>query len=440
MTIRPGHRAIIVVAELALLSVGTFLWPTVLWLVGAAVVAILLIAANDFRHAVATGQKLEIYREVPRSIGRNRPVTVTLKLKNGGTLPIVGEVRDESPNGSKPSFVCVPVRLEAGETNEYYAEYRFPNRGAYLFERVWLRIYGPLHLVEVQWPVECISRLRVFPEVFSSPAELQAELRSSLLALERLCRSRERGTGTDFVALDEYREGDDVRRIDWTASSRVRHPIVRRYQVERHREVLILIDSGRQMGGLTKHGSKLDCAVDAALNLAQVAIRSGDRCGVGVFDSSLSHFIAPATGAAGLQRIVDTVYDVQTRWRESDLSQVFVELQRRQSKRCFIIILSDLGDTETSRIHRLALERLSKRHLVLFAAIKTPLLGSILLQPAATISEGASQVVAMGLLRDRSRALHTLRHGGVQVLDTEPQHLTVPLINRFIQLRQRNLL
>jgi hypothetical protein len=44
------------------------------------------------------------------------------------------------------------------------------------------------------------------------------------------------------------------------------------------------------------------------------------------------------------------------------------------------------------------------------------------------------------LNRDRDRALHELQHGGVHVLDVEPRQLTLPLVNRFIDLRQRNQL
>ncbi|MCA9069213.1 MAG: hypothetical protein KDA84_09835, partial [Planctomycetaceae bacterium] len=204
--------------------------------------------------------------------------------------------------------------------------------------------------------------------------------------------------------------------------------------------VLILIDSGRLMGALTDRGSKLDCAIDSALNLARVALQSGDRCGIGVFDSSLRGFLTPIAGTKSLGRLVDSVYDLQTEWRETDFTQLFAELKHRQAKRSLLVILSDLGDAETSRMHCAALARLSQQHLVLFAALQTPLLREVIREETTSIQQGAGQAVALGLLRDRSRAIHTLRHGGIHVIDTIPQRLTLPLINQFIELRQRNLL
>ena len=79
-------------------------------------------------------------------------------------------------------------------------------------------------------------------------------------------------------------------------------------------------------------------------------------------------------------------------------------------------------------------------YLVLFAALRTPLLGRIVREPIGELQEASRKAVAFRLLRDRRQALHTLSHNGVHVVDVEPTHLTAPLINRFIELRQRNLL
>jgi uncharacterized protein (DUF58 family) len=294
--------------------------------------------------------------------------------------------------------------------------------------------------VEVQREFECFGNIKVLPETFASSEELQKDVGANLLLLDKVSHTRQVGAGTEFVSLFPYRQGDDPRRIDWRATARQRAPIVRRYQVERHRDVLILVDSGRLMGTLTDRGSKLDCAIDAALNLARVALHSGDRCGVGVFDSTLRGYLAPIAGPKSLSRLVQSIYDLQTEWRETDFTQMFAELKHRQAKRCLLVILSDLGDAETSRMHSAALARLNCQHLVLFAALQTPLLEKAIYAETQTLEQGAIQAVALGLLRDRSRAIHALKHSGVHVIDALPQKLTLPLINQFIELRQRNLL
>jgi hypothetical protein len=77
---------------------------------------------------------------------------------------------------------------------------------------------------------------------------------------------------------------------------------------------------------------------------------------------------------------------------------------------------------------------------VLLAAVRTPLLNRAIRTPANDLAAGARQAVALNLLRDRGRTLVALARDGIHPLDVEPGQLTLPLINRFIELRGRNLL
>ncbi len=440
MIVRPGKRLITIGAALSGLSLLAFLWGPVLWIAGLALAALAWGAWRDAQVADAALQRLTVSRSLPRIVGRNLPFQDILTLRNDGPGVVTGEVRDVFPAECLPRRAASEFTLEPGQERRLVTPCRIPRRGKHSFGPIWLRAAGPQGLMEVQRAVDTPGEIKVLPETFASREELQKDLGAQVLLLDKIARARQLGAGTEFVSLDEYRQGDDPRRIDWRSTARQGFPIVRRYQVERHRDVLILIDSGRLMGATTPRGSKLDCAVDAALNLARVALQSGDRCGIGVFDSSLRGYLAPIAGSKSLGNLVDCVYDLQTQWQETDFTRLFAEVQRRQSKRTFLVILSDLGDAETSRSHCAALARLNRRHLVLFAALRTPLLNRVVHSETTSVLDGAKQAVALGLLRDRGRALHTLRHGGVHVLDVEPQQLTLPLINQFIDLRQRNQL
>ena len=59
-------------------------------------------------------------------------------------------------------------------------------------------------------------------------------------------------------------------------------------------------------------------------------------------------------------------------------------------------------------------------------------------EPLTDSLDAARQTVALQLLREREQALHGVRRCGVHVLDVVPSQLIVPLINRFIDLRQQS--
>jgi uncharacterized protein (DUF58 family) len=292
----------------------------------------------------------------------------------------------------------------------------------------------------MQQAVGTPAAVRVYPESLLSQGELAKDSAAELKLLDQLRMSRNRGIGTEFESLEEFRFGDDPRRVDWRASARMRRPVVRRYQVERHRDLIVLLDTGRLMGADARQGSKLDCAVDATLRLMRLALRGGDRCGLGIFDDRVLGYLRPLAGHNALPMFLESLFKLQSRWRESDFSAMFATLQSRQTKRALVVVLSDVSDAETSGRYRASLFHLAQRHVVLFVAIQTPLLREVLHTPLKTMDDGFKKAVVFRILREREQAIHELRRGGIHVLDVEPSQITAPLINQFIELRAANVL
>jgi uncharacterized protein (DUF58 family) len=427
-------------ACIAVLALATFIWTPVAGLLGVVLLVLLAASAYDFRRARAASSKQFVSRDLPAVIGRDLPFDVVLTLTNETDVAVQGEVRDVAPPACRPSLTIETFALEAGGRISINQQMHIATRGRHSFGPVWLRVEGPWRLIDVQREVECAGSIRVLPETFASRDELAKDVGAEILLLDKITFARQQGAGTEFESLHPYRLGDDPRRIDWRASARYRYPIVRRHRIERHRDVVILIDCGRLMGAETDRGSKLDCAVDAGLNLARVALASGDRCGVGLFDDRVRGYLPPVSGVSSIRAISECIYDVATQWRESDFTQMFAELQVRQAKRALVVVISDVGDVETSRQFRAALVQLGRRHLVLFAALRTPLLGRIAGEEMHSLADGARKAVTFRLLRERHQALHALKRSGVHVVDVQPHELTLPLVNQFIELRQKNLL
>jgi uncharacterized protein (DUF58 family) len=440
VTYRPGRNLVTCAIVLAVLCLGTFVWTPFAAVPAVGCVLLVILAEIDRRRVVVALRSVSVSRTLPVVAGRDRPFVGTLLLQNSGQYVVNADVRDVVPADCRPAFSLHRCVLAAGNQQQVTETYRIPNRGQHHFGPVWLRASGPWQLMDAQQAVDSTGRVRVLPETFASWDKLTKDTAAQLMLLDKATRTRHHGVGTEFESLHAFRDGDDPRRIDWRATARMRQPIVRRFQIERHRDVMILIDCGRLMGSDTGCGSKLDCAVDAALNLSRVALQSGDRCGVAAYDSEVRGFLPPVVGIKSLGSIVDCVYDLHTEYQETDFTRIHAELQTRQSKRSLVVVLSDLSDAETSRLQCASLRTLSRRHLVLFAALRTPLLNQIIHAPVDTVLDGAKQAVTYRLLRDRGQALYALERSGVHVLDIEPQQLTVPLINQFVALRQRNLL
>ena len=442
MSIRPGRNLVRTAAVLLVLAPLTFVWPGAPWLpvAGLTAAAAVLVAALDYRALRRSFRGVKIERTMPAAVGRDLRFPVELHVWSGAASPLPAELRDVVPAETLPAFQVHAFRLPAGDRTSIAATFRIPIRGSFEFGPAWLRLTGPFEVLEAQQVFACPGGVKVLPEGFSSPEGLRQDERAELLQLDKVSRIRQSGVGTEFEMLSEFRPGDDPRRIDWKTTARFRRPIVRHFQVERHRDVMIVIDCGRLMGADAGRGSKLDCAVNSALMLCRTVLESGDRCGLALFDDRVLGYQPPLSGPRALRSLVDGVYNVQSRWAESDFGLMFATLQSRQSKRSLVVILSDIVDVETSTRFRTSLATLARRHVVLFAGLQTPLLRRIVTEPVETLLDGSRKAVAFRVLRERDEALRSMKRSGVQVLDVEPSRLTVPLLNRFIELRQQNVL
>lgn len=98
--------------------------------------------------------------------------------------------------------------------------------------------------------------------------------------------SRLRGRGLNFEEIRAYVPGDDLRHLDWKASSRVGHALVRSYTEERDRPALFVVDQRISMFYGTRRAMKSVVAAELAALGAWMSFQAGDRAGAVVFDDT----------------------------------------------------------------------------------------------------------------------------------------------------------
>ena len=276
MRIRPGRNLIRLLTGLLAASLLVFAAPQILILSLPVLTVLLVLTVWDAVNTRRLLADLKVARRVPSLAGRDVPFRMTWQIERTSSVALSGELRDCFPREANPFIHLEEFQFPNGKTNiERTTSLRISVRGEFPFGPIWLRLRGRLGLVELQKSFEITDSIRVLPEIYHSPEQLQKDPGAEIILLDKFTKTRQHGIGTEFESLNEFREGDDPRRIDWRTTARVRHLVVRRFQVERHRDVMILVDCGRLMGADTERGTKLDCAIDAALMLARTAVGAG---------------------------------------------------------------------------------------------------------------------------------------------------------------------
>jgi len=340
---------------------------------------------------------------------------------------------DEAPPelAPTPQYCRAVVGADSAATISYTVTPR--RRGDVPFGGANLRWSGPLGLVMRQKRVPCDEVGRVFPRyVDYSQYLLEARMK---LRREGPQRLRVAQRADEFESLRDYVSGDDTRRLDWKATARQRRLMVRNYEEERSKDIMILVDSGRMMAPTANGLSKLDHAINAAIMVASVAAERKDKVGLLVFDSEPRLFIPPAHGKDQIQKMLDGLYNIQVRLVEPDFASAFALFRARHRKRCLVILFTDLIDPESS-IQLLAhVSALASRHLPLAITIRDQALENAATRELAGAGDVYARAVAEQVVHDRAIALAQLRHHGVHVMDVAPEHVTVEAVNRYLELR-----
>jgi uncharacterized protein (DUF58 family) len=380
----------------------------------------------------------------PPSLGVRSKVSI--ELRNFGRRPVFARITDETPRALRREPPVVELAVPAGNSASADYEILPAQRGDLSLGKIYVRYQSALRLTE-RWAVaDTSASVRVLPNLEQAKQQTLYLIRTRQVAMERR-RRRQRGLGREFESLREYRTGDEFRNVSWTATARRSKLITRVFQVERSQTVWIVLDAGRLLREQIARSSasplrlsKLDYAVDAALALAQVAVHSGDRVGLLAYGREIQQNRNAGRGATHLHSIVESLALVHAEPYEADHGRAAHALLSEQHRRSLIVWITDLAETAgTPDVVEYALQ-MTKRHLVLFAAIGQPDLQERVARRPESEEEMFRYIAAIEIVQRRELLLRRLRERGVLAMELMPGALAAALVNQYLDIKDRSLI
>ena len=311
-------------------------------------------------------------------------------------------------------------------------------RGLARFDQLWIRWTGPLGLVWRQVQVSADKAFPILPDI--RPVHRRGARVIQRHTLLGMLSQLDRGEGSDFDTLVEFRPGMDRRSIDWKQSGRHAKLLAKQYRDERNNQIVFAVDSGRQMcepvGGLPR----VDRAVSAMLLTSWVALRLGDRVALHAFDSRprLASGLVSGRGAfAELQRIAA---DIDYSGEETNYTFALTTLSARLSRRSMIILFTEFTDTISADFLVRSARRLVQTHLLMVVVLRDEELETFAAREPAEADDVTRAITAAAMLKDRRVALTRLQHLGVHVIESDYDQVADRLVAGYLDLKRRNLL
>ena len=437
--------AVIGVAALAAL-LGDVADKFVAWGTAAAVAAVLLAGGVDYVVSRRAWRAANVHfaRRLPPAFAIGVERSVRVMLEHSDYREFSCELYDHADASLVTAGLPVALRLAPGKRVE--ATYRVTptRRGEVTFAPAEARVTSRLGLLDLGARLGVTEARRVYPD-FAEVARyawLAGDRRLQEIGIKTFVQ---RGEGTDFKQLAEYRYGDSVRHIDWKATLRLDKPIVREFQDERDQRVMLLIDCGRRMRADDRRAaigtSHFDQVLNAVMLLTHVALAQGDAVGALTFGTPPGgeKLFAPRKGAHTLQALMGELYGVQPTPSHSDYVAAAQDLLRRETKRALVIVITNFRDEDASELG-LALGLLRQRHLVLLASVRERIVGELIAQPLT--SGNAALDVASAHLYEQARrdAFRRLSARDALMVDALPERLGIELVNRYHAVKRAGLI
>lgn len=432
---RPGALLIALLAGWAVSGLAVvFGWLDVrLWYAFGAVLLLAAVVDGFLLRGLPTPDAV---REMADTLAIGIPTRIRLQL-DPGPRGMRLQVHDLHPVGWHVQELPRRLRLRQGTLSAFEYPARPTARGEFRFDGVQLLIESPLRLWRQSRLSGRAETVRVFPNFapLTRMALMTAEHASRMVGAHM---TRQRGEGTDFRQLREYRVGDSIRQIDWKATARARKLISREYQDEKHQQVLLVVDAGRRMLAHDGDGTHFDHALDAALVVGYLALRQGDAVGLHV-GGEQPRWLPPMRGNAALDALLRNSYDLQAQPVATDYPTAARELSLRQRRRSLMLWITNVRDEDTDELLA-AVHMLRNRHLVVVASLRESVLDAAIDAEVHDLNDAVRVGATARYLQRRADVHEQLRSHRVPVLDVTSAQLVPALVQEYLAIKRQGLL
>ena len=428
--IYPSRRAGVLAAAAAVPAFAVAVALPAYWYAG--LIGVILILALTAVDALAAAPKRSMAGRIiaPQGayVGQDIDVTVTAP-------PLAQRVEARIGHDQRLSITEDRRRVDQGALALTFNAVR---RGTSTLDTLWLRWAGPFGLIWRQQQVAVNHALTIIPDIRPARAEALRLFRRDMPIGETV--QLDSGSGAEFQALAEFRQGMDRRAIDWKRSAHHSKLLAKEYRIERNNDIVFAIDGGRLMSEPVGGLPKVDRAVSAALSAAFVALKLGDKVSLFGFDSRPRVASGSVSGAGSFGIFQQLAADIDYSTEETNYTFALTTLGAKLVRRSLLLIFTDVADPTSAELMLRSIQTLAQKHLILFVLMRDVELETMAESAPDTTADVTRAVVAASLLRERKIVIARLERLGVHVIEAPYDRLGTDLVNAYLDLKKRDLL
>ena len=429
-------RFYILVLVVILLLGGGYLFGS-LFIIGQLGLLALLLALAFDGYLLYRTKGIQAFRQCAGRFSNGDDNEVSLRIESRYSYPVRLIVIDEVPVIFQQRNVHFALLPNEGKTLTY--RLRPTRRGEYGFG--FIRVFTTTRIGLISRRATCgrPETVKVYPSYLMLHRYELLAMSDNLTELG-IKRIRRAGHQTEFEQIKEYVKGDDYRTINWKASARRHQLMVNVYQDERSQQIYSVIDKGRVMQQAFRGMTLLDYAINASLVLSYVAMRKDDKAGLVTFNEYFDTFVPASKQVGQMQTLLENLYKQETTFGETDFSALCGHLGKHVNKRSFLVLYTNFSNMTSLNRQLVYLQQLARQHRVLVVFFEDADLKEYIAGKSVTTEDYYRHVIAEKFAFEKRLIVSTLKQHGIYSLLTTPDKLSIDVINKYLEMKSRQLL
>ncbi|MDC7998976.1 DUF58 domain-containing protein [Gilvibacter sediminis] len=382
---------------------------------------------------------IEAQRELPEKLSNGDDNDVKIKLRNSFRFTAHLRIIDELPKQWQIRDFELLTQIGSGKEKLITYQVRPTERGEYHFGNLNVFTSTILGLAWRRQQYDYDAMVPNYPS-FLQLKKYEFVAFTNKLKMFGLKKIRKIGNTLEFEQIKDYVAGDDVRNINWKATAKKNALMVNQYQDEKSQPVYSVIDTGRVMKMPFNQLSLLDYAINATLVISNIVLKKQDKAGMFSFSRKVENQIVAKQRRSQMNLILETLYNINTDFAESDFSRLYVDIKRRIKSRSLLLLYTNFETLDALHRQLPYLQAIAKTHLLVVIFFENTELAAMTQEPAETTREIFQKTIAEKFVYEKKLIANELKKYGIQAILTAPENLTINTINKYLEIKARGLL
>lgn len=426
-------------ANLVWMYALAFVYPVMFFVSNVAILCLFGAVLTDIILTYVSDSPVGVTRKVDNLLNLGDANTVALTVTSQAMQPIRCAVIEGYPVELQKRRTETNLFLLPGRSKHITYTFTPTKRGEYHFGDALVYLSSPLYLIKRRIMIPLQQTVQVYPSILQMK---QYELRvfHKQTTARGIKKMRRIGNNNEFEQIRNYVQGDDLRTLNWKATSKRNELMVNQYQEERSQHIYALIDKSRNMQVEFEGMTMLDYAINATLVFSNIALKKGDRAGLITFSNKMGTQLAADRSSGQLRRILNLLYNQKTRFQESSYELLYESVRQTVKTRSLLMLYTNFESEFAMRRALPVLKKINQRHVLVVVFFQNNELEDVAYQRIDTMRDIYESAVAEKLMAMKINIARELRQHGIQTVLTRPEDLSLNTINKYLELKARGVI